>query len=155
MISFNFYFYDLPSSFGHPTRIRKGLSASDGPNGRYAMYFHALAMSVDEDNVSETVAAILDVERGTLPMYELGSCGWTIHVTQQKVHIENEDYDELSNEGLGTFPFAEFKWVLMAWWEFLLLPDLAGGTRFTFALPLDSQCRLEKPDGLLSPIVAN
>lgn len=150
MVTFNFYFYDLPNAFGHPTRIRRGLGASDGPGGRYAMYFHALAMSIAKDNIEEIVAAILKVERGQLLMYEFGAGGWIIHVTQQGVSFENEDYDDLNNKELGDFLFAEFKWVLMAWWEFLLLPELPSGTQYTFALPVDIPCLLEKPDGLLS-----
>ena len=153
MVTFNFYFYDLPSSFGHPTRIRRGLGASDGPGGRYATYFHALAMSIAKDNAEETVAMIQGVERGQLPMYEFGDCGWSIRVTRQKVTFENEDYDHLDNEELGTFAFAEFKWVVMAWWEFLLLPDLPGGSQYMFTLPIDTPCMLDKPDSLLSSIV--
>lgn len=153
MVAFNFYFYDLPSAFGHPTRIVRDLGASDGPSGRYAMYFHALAMSVVKDNVEEIVTAILKVERGQLPMHEFGDVGWVIRVTQQEVSFEHEVYDDLGNETHGAFTFAEFKWVLMAWWEFLLLPDLPGGARYTFTLPADTPCLLEKPDSLLSPVV--
>jgi hypothetical protein len=153
MVAFNFYFYDLPSSFGHPTRIRRGLGASDGPSGRYATYFHALAMSITKDNAEETVAAILEVERGQLPLHEFGADGWIIHVTQRGVVFENEDYEDINNEELGAFTFAELKWVLMAWWEFLLLPDLSGGSQYTFTLPIDTPCLLDKPDSLLNPVV--
>jgi hypothetical protein len=153
MVAFNFYFYDLPSAFGHPTQIRRGLSASDAPSGRYATFFHALAMTVTKDNVEETVTAILKVERDKLPMHEFGAGGWAIRVTQREVSFENEDYEDLSNETLCAFTFAEFKWVLMAWWEFLLLPNLPGGTRYTFTLPVNTPCLLEKPDSLLSQVL--
>lgn len=152
MVAFNFYFYELPSSFGHAARIRRGLGASDGPDGRYATYFHALVMSIDKENAEETVAAILEVERGQLSIYEFGDCGWVVRVTQYAVFMENDDYKGLNGQSLGSFPFAEFKWVLMAWWEFLSIPDLPGGRQYTFTLPVDTPCLLDVPDGLLNPV---
>ena len=155
MIVFNFYFYELPNSFGHPVRIRRGIGVSDGPGGRYATYFHALAMSISKENAEEIVAAILKVERGHLPKYEFGVCGWVVHVDQHGVVFESEDYEDLNGEGLGSFTFAEFKWVLMAWWEFLLLPDLYDDPQYSFALPVDTPCLLDKPDSLLKPVRGN
>jgi hypothetical protein len=151
MISFTFYFYDLPSHFGHPLRIRKGISASDGPNGRYSNYFHSLATILTNDNIAKEAEAILNIERGAMFAHEIADCGWVITVNSREVEFQSDDYEYLNNGDSNIFTFTEFKWIFMAWWEFLLMPDQAGGVKYKFTLPIGSSCSLERPDKLLIP----
>lgn len=151
MIVFNFYYYELPSAFGHSNKIRRGIGASDGPDGAYAFYFHSLAMSITKENVEEVANAIFAVECGRILDYNFGDGGWFINVIKDKVVIDNENYENSPNGGKGVFSFDEFKWVFMAWWEFILLPDLPAGNRYNFALPKNLPCTLGRPSNLLLP----
>lgn len=110
-------------------------------------------MSITRENSGDTASAILEVERGERDGYEFGDGGWNVQVTKNGVTFCNDDYIDPNDEKHGYFAFSEFKWALMAWWEFLLLPDMPSGSQYSFVLPTGIPCALERPDRLLIPAV--
>jgi hypothetical protein len=102
-------------------------------------------MSIDGDNIKEVVGAVSKVEQGLLPSYEFGAGGWVVLITREKATFVNEDYAGVG----GVFSLNDFKWVLKAWWEFLLIPEVGVdvNTRYEFSLPERSTCILKELDG--------
>lgn len=150
-MNFNFYFFEVPSAFGHPTRVRRGISAADGPEGRYNTYFHALAMEIDKENISSALAAVNSIIKGECKEYSLGGGAWVIHIRPTVVEFESSNCDELNTGENNILPVKEFKWVLAAWSEFLDIPDQAGGTQYEFTLPVSGMLDVESVAGLLKP----
>ncbi|WP_139794310.1 hypothetical protein [Chromobacterium violaceum] len=146
---FNFYFFEVPSAFGHATRIKRGIGASDGPNGRYNVYFHSLAMEFSQDSMDVAMEAVDAIAKGECRECELGSGAWLIHVKPTVVEFESADFDELNDGERNVFPFSEFKWALAAWREFLKIPDQSGGVRYEFFLPNDDALDIKSVSSLL------
>lgn len=149
-IIFNLYSYAIPSTFDNVVRIGFGLSASDAPSGKYNKYFHAISLSATPTNIEELWENVRLVEEGITSEYIFGDCGWAIRVTKDRVRFESDDFEELNNEEINSFKYSEFKWVFMAWWEFLLTPEISGNEHYAFNLPFNIECKLQRPGGLLS-----
>jgi hypothetical protein len=136
MLPFIFYFYDLTSAFGHPTVVRRGLTAWDAPDGRYNRYFRSVSLVIDEKSYADVFAAIEQIENGLLEKYEFGDGGaWSICLNKTSAIIESDLYEEFNDPSRNTFSLAEFKWVAYGWREFLYIPEILGGAKFSYTLP--------------------
>ncbi|QQP98187.1 hypothetical protein [Lysobacter enzymogenes] len=144
------YSYAIPSEFDNAVRIGLGLSASDAPGGRYNKYFHAISLSATPTNIEDLWINIHQVEEGIASEYIFGDYGWALHVTRDRVRFENDDFEEINNREDSSFEYPEFKWAFMAWWEFLLTPEISENEHYAFNLPLNTICKLQRPGGLLS-----
>jgi hypothetical protein len=136
-MKFTFYFYELPSAFGHPARIEAEIKADDGPNGRYDTFFHALATEVHRENIDAIVSGTKAVLLERSGEYWFGGGAWTCHVCNESIAFESEFDETLNGDANNVFALSEFFWVLLAWREFLNLEARNVKIEYEFKLPVD------------------
>lgn len=133
-MKFTFSTYVAPAAYGHPERTCRTLSAADGVHRRYSACFYALLTEVFEDSVDQALDMVEQIEERKLPSTFIGGNVWEIEIRHENVEFISDVEPGIVDGVQNVFSFNEFKWVLLAWREFLKMKNFNPAS-YEFIVP--------------------
>lgn len=137
---FVFYFYEVKNSWGSSNVVSRGLRVENDDHGRYGRYFLSLWFEMpDVAYVSHVLAQLYSLESQELPEICVFGDEWDVYIKLDCVTFVSNQFDGWNDGVNNVFSYAEFKVILVAWYNFLSIPIGSIAYEYIFFVPVECE----------------